>query len=150
MLNVESAETESPEGVGPSKLAKLYVFFLLMFQSTFRLSDTALTVLLSFLSTFLMLLAKHYKLEDLISFCSGLPQSTVAARKMIGDDRNNFEKYTCCPTCFDISVWCDGKDGKSLNNVSCANKKYPNHPQPQHRKPCGQKLLKVMKTPSQS
>lgn len=150
MIDIESEELESHEEVGPSKLAKLYVFFLLMFQSTFRLSDTALTVLLSFLSTFLMLLAKHYELEGLISFCTELPQSTVAARKVIGDDRNNFKKYACCPTCFDISIWCDGKDGKKVDNVSCANKKYPNHPQPQHRKPCGQKLLKVIKTPSQS
>ena len=141
-------ESEEPfSATSPSNIVKLYIFFLLMFQSTFRISDTALTVLLSFLFTFLQLLAKHYHIEKLHSFCDQLPKTTNAARKLIGDGRNDFEKYACCPSCYSIYSWLN--KGTSSNNT-CTFIKYPNHSQARYRKPCGEKLMKMIKTPYQA
>ena len=47
-----NAEQEATEQDQVTPLLRLYIFFLLMFQALFRLSDNALDVLLKFLSIF--------------------------------------------------------------------------------------------------
>ena len=50
--------------VASASLLQLYIFFLLMFQTIFRLSDNALDILLRFVSLFFQSLAKISPLPD--------------------------------------------------------------------------------------
>ena len=125
------------------------VFFILTFQSTFRVSDAAISILLSFLSTFLSILVQGCEVdEDLQSFIKELPTNIIAARKLTGGNRDNFEKFTCCPSCFSIYPW----KSNALNNAQqqCMHFEFPNHPQHWNRKLCGMQLMKVVKTAKQA
>lgn len=72
------------------KLIKLYVFFLLTFQSTFRISDAAISVLLAFLSTFFGIVARNYNVDPTLKLLfEQIPNSIKAARKLVDGNRDN-------------------------------------------------------------
>ena len=73
-------------------LLQLYLFFLFMFQTLFRLSDNALDVLLHFLAMFFKSLGKWVAPLP-SSFVNGLPSSIYSARKMAGSERDRFDRY---------------------------------------------------------
>ena len=82
-------------------LLKLYTFFLLMFQSLFRLSDTALNVLLAFLSMFFSTLSSSIAMIPQ-AFVSYLPRNVRSTRMIAGSNRNTLQQFVCCPTCHSI------------------------------------------------
>ena len=88
-----------------SGMAKVYAFFLLSFQSVFHISDTALSVLLSFMVMFVKLVVESYGLKQLETLSLELPSSVADARKLIGGNRDNFSKFGCCPACSSIYPW---------------------------------------------
>ena len=131
------------------KLVKLYIFFLLTFQSTFQISDAAISVLLAFISTFLGIVARNYNVDAaLLLLFKQLPVSIKAARKLIDGNRDNFEKYVCCPSCFSTYPW-KHDTSKSCQKL-CTHIEFPNHPQHWNRKACGRQLMKSVKTPKQA
>ena len=89
------AETEESKTYAP--LLRIYLFFLFMFQSIFRLSDNALDVLLKFFSIFFKSLTAISSLPE--SFMQSLPCSLHTARQMSGNERDQFERYVSCPGC---------------------------------------------------
>ena len=118
-----------------------------MFQSLFRLSDTAVSVLLSFLALFFQMVAQ--KLDHIGNFLRSLPRNLHAARQLIRVPRDPFRKYVCCPTCHCLYDWkeCIVK----LANGECVSRKcsyvqFPLHPQAHRRKACGTILMKTLKT----
>ena len=129
-----------------SAVTKLYTFFLLTFQSTFHISDTAVSVLFSFIAMFMKLIAENYNLNQLLPLVLELPQTVIAARKILSGDRDNFSKYTCCPSCYSIYQWNNSSEN---TNLICSHIKHPNHTQRHHRKSCGTALMKLIKLPSQ-
>ena len=140
LANAEEFSTISP-------LLRIYLFFLLMFQSIFRLSDNALDILLKFLSTFFKSLGKISSLPE--SFLQSLPSSLYAARKMSGNERDQFERFVSCPNCHSLYTLknCTVKllDGR-IQSKQCSFVQFPSHPQSQHRKSCGANLLKKVKS----
>lgn len=76
----EISTNHEEESVAYTPLLRLYLFFLFMFQSIFRLSDHALDVLLKFLTMFFQSLDKISSLPQ--SFLEHLPSSIYTARKM--------------------------------------------------------------------
>lgn len=136
------------------KLIQLYVFFLLMFQSTFHISDSATNVLLKFLRLFLGTLAMAHGLPTLQSFAEKLPRSGSVAKSMYSDGGGrNIVKYVCCPTCFNTEEWgtqlLESRTLRQEDAKRCTFVQFPNHPQSQHRKTCNTLLVKVVKTPTQ-
>ena len=123
--------------------AHLYVFFILMFQTLFRVSDAALNVLLSFFMLFLQKIAQIFHCEKLEDFSAKLPRNIHSARSITTDSRNNFTRYACCPRCSSIYEWNPNTTGLS---DSCENIAFPDHPQAHHRKACGKKIHKKVKT----
>lgn len=128
-------------------LLHLYLFFLFMFQSIFRLSDHALDVLLKFLSMFFKSLGKVSSLPQ--SFLHCLPSSIYSARKKSGNKRDQFTRYVSCPSCH--CLYClDNCVVKSADHVieskKCAFVRFPFHPQRQHRKSCDSQLMKRVKS----
>lgn len=127
-------------------LLRLYLFFLFMFQSIFRLSDNALDVLLKFLSMFFKTLGKVTPLPE--SFLKLLPSSTYSARKMSDNKREEFVRYVSCPNChclYSLDECVAKTSGGQTEPKTCSYIRFPTHSQPQHRKPCGGQLLKKVK-----
>ena len=77
--------------IAESSLMRLYVFFLFMFQSLFRLSDTAVNILLSFLALFFQMVAR--KMHYIGNFLEYLPRNLRAARQLICVPQDPFRKY---------------------------------------------------------
>lgn len=131
-------------------LLQLYTFFLFMFQTLFRLSDTALNVLISFFAMFLKTLSQSFMAIPQ-SFLAKLPLNLRAARSIAGNTKSQFQRFVCCPSCRSIYPWqeCIIKlpDG-SLESKRCSFIRFPNHPQIQHRKSCDVVLMKKVKSAS--
>ena len=101
--NETTIEQEGEEEINHSygSLLRLYVFFLLMFQSLFRLSDTALTILLKFFAMFFSTLSKTVvSLPEVL--LRRLPRSVHDAREFAGSNRSTLQKFVCCPSCHSI------------------------------------------------
>ena len=129
--------TEAEKGV-----SHLYLFFILMFQTLFHVSDAAVNVLLSFFMLFLQKLAKLFQCKKLEGFATKLPCKVGQARVITNSGRNDFTRYVCCPICSSLYLW-----NQSVPTPSnCTKVAYPNHTQVQHRRPCGSLLCKRVKT----
>lgn len=117
-----------------------------MFQSLFRLSDTAIT-LLKFFSMFFVTLNKSLP-ESLVL---KLPCSVQDARELIGSNRCSLQNFVCCPSCHSIykqeDCILEDSSGEKVSK-KCSYRKFPNHPQPQHRRTCDTPLMKKVKLSS--
>ena len=102
----EDLDLESCDGTAciETPLLQLYTFFLFMFQSLFRLSDTALNALITFFSMFLRTVASSFPgLPEY--FLNNFPANLDLARKAIGSRNTSFKKFVCCPACRSIYEW---------------------------------------------
>lgn len=124
-----------------SSIIRLYIFFLLMFQSTFRISDSALNVLFQFLSMFLKLLSRQPGLENLSSFATQLPCSVKSAKSAYSKVREDFRRFTCCPDCSSIY---EQIKARPLTE-QCSYIQFPLHPMVSRRQACNTSLLKTKK-----
>ena len=106
-----------------------------MFQTLFRLSDTALDILLKFLR---ILFRKVSTTPS--GFTDLLPNSIYSARKMVGNQRDNFNRYVCCPKCQTLYSCVNdcvmSLPGGNKESKKCSFVQFPSHPQTQHRQPC--------------
>ena len=116
-----------------------------MFQTLFRLSDNALSVLFAFIRLFHKRLAILIGSDKLVRIAEMLPQDIKSARLCVSGDRNNFTKYICCPKCFSIYPW---NKTPTADSICCNFVRFPTHPQRQHRKSCGKKMYKEVKLSS--
>ncbi len=141
------ARTTAQETKAYAPLLRLYLFFLFMFQTLFRLSDRALDVLLIFFAMFFKSLQRVTPLPT--SFVDAFPSSLYSARKCAGNERDHFDRYVCCPSCHSLYSLneCVVKmsDGQ-VESKKCSFVRFPSHPQPQHRKACGTPLMKKVKS----
>lgn len=132
------------------KVVNIAVFFLVMFQTLFHLSDAAINVLFLFLTIYFKVLAKVFCLPVFERIQQLLPADIGKACKCIGSTRDNFQKYACCPTChsiYNISD-CIVDIGGDKESRKCSYVKYPMHPHARKRKECETMLMKTVKTPS--
>lgn len=107
-----------------------------------------MSVLLTFMLTFLKIVFKHHHAEHILPLCEELPHSTASARNILGNRKQSFHKYACYPTCFSLYPWENPKSSEIINST-CNFIKFPNHPQMQHRKACSTPLVKAIKTTGQ-
>ena len=137
------APTEISEDNGAGGLVKLYTFFLLMFQSLFRVSDTAINVLFAlFFSTIVRSMPKVSQ-----SFVASLPL-TKSVACCNGKSIRAITKYVCCPSCHSIYDWNDcivsNADGQLVSKLY-SFRRFPNHTQRRHHNECGQCLMKTVR-----
>ena len=132
-----------------SELVKVYLFFLFMFQTFFKVSDAAINVLLNFFSLFICLVVHILKLDHLRVL--KLPSSIYTARKTINANIRDDFKYVCCPACHTIyppEHCIINQPGHVQVSTNCTFVRFPMHPMEPHRSPCGTVLMKTIKTPS--
>ena len=114
-------------------LLRLYTFFLLMFQSVFRVSDNAMNVLLLFFSMFFSTLSTIAMIPK--AFILNLPKNVRSARNVAGSTRSSLKKFVCCPSChylYKVEECIIKNSSGELVSQRCIFKKFPNHPQVQH------------------
>ena len=75
------------------------VYFLLIWQSSCKLSDNGLVWLLQFLIKFLRVLGITISNEFLAELISIFPSSLYLLRQFLNIDRDYFTKYVVCPKC---------------------------------------------------
>ena len=132
-----------------SPMPKLYLMFLFLWQTTFKVSDVGLSVLLKFLSMFLSLIATVLRLESLKAFATSLPTSVAGGKKVIGTNMDKFSKWVCCPSCharYDLKDCLEKLPNGDVVSKKCQYVRFPRHPHKSRRKPCGTTLLKTMRT----
>lgn len=79
-------------------IIKMYITFLLMFQTVFHYS---MNVLFAFFCTLLAVLGKALCCEVLVQFASKLPKNVRLARIVAGG-RQQFREFCCCVKCHSI------------------------------------------------
>ena len=120
--------------------------FLSVWHLSFSISNAAMKVLFTLLRHFLNLLSRcgSYMCEIAMNY----PQSFSMAQKYVGLLSQSFEQFVVCPPCHAIYNFdnCIIKtyDGKE-ESAKCKHAQFPNHPQAQFRKECGEDLLKHVK-----
>ena len=128
---------------------RLYTLFLLMFQTLFRLSDTALNVLLSFFALFFQTVSRSFNfIPD--TFLSNLPTNIRAARHLANRKNHNFTQYICCPSCHSLyprSNCIIHLPNGQTESKKCTFQRFPFHPLKHFREPCGTLLIKSVKSP---
>ena len=120
---------------------------MFLWQSMFRISQAAVTVLLRFLKFFFNLigLPQSVSLKEL---CNAIPLTTLTAEKYIGLSNDDIVKFVVCPKCHslyylkDCIVFESGKE----QSLKCQYIQYPNHTKASRRKQCGTVLLKKVKS----
>ena len=121
------------------------VFFLMLWQSLYRVSNTALNVLLKALAVFVRVIGTSFSGNKVESLSSNMPRDTKAAHKLLfhtGED--DFINYVVCPKCHSIYEYkdCIVLQHGRRESIECHHVSYPNHPQLSRRSMCGATLLK--------
>ena len=142
LVDHESEPSSCSPVTSEFKLTQLLVYFLLMFQTLFRLSDNAMSVLFTFFRLFLKHLGRITKNTIILSIFEWIPQNIRRARSFVSSKRDSFKKYACCPKCSSIYSL-DKKP--SEDTLHCSFIRFPSHPQRQHRQACGSKMYKEVK-----
>ena len=127
---------------------RVFSLFVVLWQSVFKVSNVAVTVLLRFLSLFLHYLANITELESLKVLTDIFPNTLLKAQRVARVNRDDFKKYVCCQKCFAIYNMEDCFDtiGKQRIPRLCCSARFPRHPWTSMRGVCGSTLLKAIKT----
>ena len=128
-------EEKNSESVPCDRPVWQLVYFLLMWQTLYRVSNTALKVLLKFLSLFVLLFGRAFAPaavnESLHRFAAEIPHSIQNGHKLLwnttGDD---FITFVVCPKCDSVYKYddCVVTVGGKKESKRCENVAYPNHP----------------------
>ena len=120
-------------------LRLIFLTGMLLIQKIAGLSDRATSLIIRFVSTFLLLLALTLQIDIVHQFAQAIPTSYMAIQKSLGLDNTNFRQYAVCPKCHSLYPADDVITGKT---TKCKYKKWPDHPQWRKRKPCNTQLHK--------
>ena len=106
---------------------KWFVGFILLFQSKYYVSDSAINCLLKFLVVFLQVLGRF---SGYIAILAAEFPSSMYQLKKLANIKDTFVKYTVCPKCNSIYNLEDSfnKSGIILTTKSCSFVEFPGHP----------------------
>ena len=135
----ELAEDEPSRLLGRSLKSLLWA--LLNWKSQSGVSATALSSLLAIISTFLCILTTL--LPCLKPLSEEFPSSVARARAVV-EIKQSVKHYTACRQCHRLYELqdCFETVGKRRVPRTCGFVEFPRHPQQQHRRPCGENLLR--------
>ena len=118
------------------------------FTTVSKYYDTAVIALLKILKIFLKCIGVAFDCQWAERVRETIPQCTSAMKRAaVGVDFGNFHQYIVCTKCHSLYNYNDCIElinGKETPK-KCRHKEYPNHPQQQHHKECGESLLKYVK-----
>ncbi|XP_073670897.1 uncharacterized protein [Paramisgurnus dabryanus] len=139
----DQSRSEKPEHL----LMKLFAMMLLSWQSTFKISDNAITSLLLCIKHFMWIIGNVLCANTLTAFSSNIPKTLCSLRKWTGILRDDFLQYVVCPKCMTVYMLTETyelrRDGTKVCRT-CGHIPFYNHPQQRSalRKKCGSALLR--------
>ena len=80
-------------------LLQWFIYFLLFWQATCKISDNGLEWLLRFMFQFMHVMGITFRSEYLCQMSLMLPSSLYLLRKFVNLKRDNFVKFAVCPKC---------------------------------------------------
>ena len=125
------------------------VFFLLLWQSVYKVSNAAITCLLRFLKVFVRAFGRAYSDMPLHHVLDSVPSNADNAHRYVwGCKGSNFLTYVVCPACDSIYDYeaCINSTGTEMESKKCMHVPYPNHPHASKWKECGALLLKKVRS----
>ena len=124
------------------RLVRIFLLLILVWSSLHGVTYRALDHLLKLIHfTFRKLAVLYPAFVNILNF---FPQSIYKLRKAFSLHSDNFHKYVVCPSCDSVYVFenCYNSHNGTLEPTTCSYIRFPNHPHPSKRKPCGHKLLR--------
>ena len=121
-----------------------------MWQSVYRISESAINSLLWFLRYFFQLLNNTDSCSSL-NEVSAIPITSRTAEKTLGIHSNDIIEYVVCPVCHSIYKHSECMINQTSGNKEpklCQYVRYPNHLNRSRQKICGTALLKKIKSKS--
>ena len=135
------------------RVIHIFLYFLFLWQSLFRLSDAAISLMLMFMAKFLSYLGLCFGIEALQKLSEVFPCTLYRAKKCLGRLQERFSRFVTCPKCHKVykkeDSWTLDHSGKKVS-CTCSYVRYPRHIQARMRAPCGSLLLKTVRSSSGS
>lgn len=139
----DQSNSDKPEDL----MIKLLAFMLLTWQTTFKISDNAITSLLLCIKHFMWIIGNVLCADSVTAFANNIPKTLFSLRKWTGILRDNFLQYVVCPKCMSIyplaETYETRRDGTKVCKT-CDHKPFYNHPHQRSAlgKKCGSALLR--------
>lgn len=120
------------------------LYFVVVWQYCYFISDNAVLMLLRFLKAFLTVIGTVLQngtgAEFLISLATIVPTTMYSLRMLLRIERDNFEKYVVCPKCTKLFQLedCSVRVGNGVQARTCDNVSFPRS---RRRKLCGSQLV---------
>lgn len=148
-VTTSNEETSNPARSSSSSESITLLLFLLSWQAIFKVADRAIIVLLKFVKEFLKYLGEICQVDVLVEFARLIPETMYMVYKTINLEKDNFERFAVCPVCKSLYAINDciktNRDG-SVVSAKCSHVRYPQHPHQSHRRKCGTKLMKTVRS----
>lgn len=124
-------------------LVSWFVYFILFWQATCKISDNGLEWLLRFMFQFIHSLGVTCSNEQLIQMAAIFPSSLYLLRSIVKLDRDSFTKYAVCPDCTKLYELdrCTMRVGNRIESRRCTNQPFPSK-----KKECGALLARKVVT----
>ena len=127
---------------------KLLLYFIVIWQFAFNISNAAITNLLHFMKHFISALGHAFRSDTMQDMGDALPVTLQSVHRLISLQDNDFIKYVVCPKCESIydykNCFVIARNGQK-ESKNCVHVSFPNHPQLARRTPCGAMLLKKVR-----
>ena len=123
-------------------LSRWVLLFLMFVRTTYKLSNTVISVLLRFFLVFLTVLGQFSTVASGIAH--SLPSSLYMAHKR--GNELKFRKYVVCRKCHNIYYMAQCLEGHGSTQISkrCSFQPFPLHPHRSMQSTCGTLLLKTV------
>jgi hypothetical protein len=132
------------------RMLKFIVLFLLSWQAIFRVPNIALDVAFRFFHILLNRLNEFCGSEKLREIAVYFPETLKKAHQFQFVTQNDYEQLIVCSKCYSTYEHdeCLSQVAAARNIKSCSFVRFPKHPQARMRTPCGNALLKTIRTAS--
>lgn len=131
-------------------LLRFIVLFLLSWQAVFRIPNAALDVAFKFFSILLIKLSEFCGSVNLRVVADSFPETLLKAHQFQHIMHDDFQQLVVCSKCYSTYEHSDclSKVNPARNIKACSFVRFPKHPQARMRIPCGNALLKTIRTAS--
>ena len=139
-MNETAPTTDSSETVESHALARWIILFLMFIQTTHKLSNSVVSVLLKFFRVLLAVLGHCSTVAMNVSL--SLPSSLYMTSR-VGNELS-FQRYVVCRKCHKIYHVKECLDSANQTVKACSFIAFPTHPYRSMRQSCGTLLLKTV------
>ena len=138
----EVSNRESNDCDPQSGLVSKLLFFIMLWQSVFKVSNRAVKYLLPFLKYFIQVIGEFFNTPLIVNLSRKLPQTFTSAETLTCKSKSDFTSFVVCPKCDSIYHPDD-----CIRTVFEVNKSLQclHQPNPNRRNKCNTVLLKKVK-----